>query len=80
MLRNVLLGTAAGAVGTVALNVVTYADMATRGRPSSEVPAQVAGALAEKVGFELPGGSNGAGGDEQQKAENRKSGLGALQG
>ena len=80
MLRAGLLGAAASAVGTVALNVVTYADMAIRGRPSSEVPARVAGALAEKVGLDLPGGSNGAGGDEGRKAENRRSGLGALQG
>lgn len=83
MLRNVLLGTAAGAVGTVALNVATYADMAIRGRPSSGVPAQVAGALIEKAGIELSGGGSGSGGadgGEQQQAENRKSGLGALQG
>jgi hypothetical protein len=33
MLRHLLMGTAAGTVGTVALNVATYADMAIRGRP-----------------------------------------------
>jgi hypothetical protein len=38
MLRGVLVGTLAGAAGTVALNIVTYADMAVRGRPASEPP------------------------------------------
>ncbi len=71
MLREMLVGTAAGAVGTVALNVTTYADMALRARPSSSVPAEVVGKLAEKVGIDL--GSDDA-------AKNRKSGLGALQG
>ncbi len=72
MLREVLMGTAAGAVGTVALNVTTYADMALRGRPSSSVPSQVAGKLAGKVGIDLSG--------EDETAQNRKSGLGALSG
>ncbi len=35
MLRYVLMGTAAGAVGTVTLNVTTYADMATRAVPQA---------------------------------------------
>jgi hypothetical protein len=69
MLREVLMGTAAGAVGTVALNAATNADMALRGRPSSGVPAEVAGKLAERAGVDL-----GSGETEQ----NRKSGLGAL--
>ncbi len=72
MLRQVLMGTAAGAVGTVALNVTTYADMALRGRPSSSVPAQVAGKLAGKAGIDLSG--------EGETTQNRKSGLGALSG
>jgi hypothetical protein len=38
-LRSVLIGTAAGAVGTAALDVVTYADMAARGRPESSMPS-----------------------------------------
>jgi hypothetical protein len=71
MLREVLMGTAAGAAGTVALNVTTYADMVVRARPSSSVPSQVAGKLAEKAGIDL--GSDDA-------ATNRKSGLGALMG
>ncbi len=75
MLREVLTGTAAGAVGTVALNATTYADMALRGRPPSSVPAQMAGQLAQKAGIGLSGeGSDG------NMAQNRRSGLGALMG
>jgi hypothetical protein len=74
MLREVLLGTAAGAAGTSALNVITYGDMVARGRPASEVPSEVAGELAQDVNLNLaPGG-------DSQKAGNRKSGLGALLG
>ncbi len=71
MVRETLMGMAAGAAGTVALNVATYADMALRGRPSSSVPSQVAGKLAEKAGIDL---------GSEEAAKNRKSGLGALQG
>lgn len=73
MVRTLLLGVAAGAAGTVALDVATYADMALRGRPSSTVPAQLAGLLADRVGLPLA-----AGGDD--RAERRKSGVGALFG
>jgi hypothetical protein len=71
MIRAALMGMAAGAVGTVALNVTTYADMVVRARPSSSVPSQVAGKLAQKAGIDL---------GSEEAAENRKSGLGALQG
>lgn len=71
-MRGVLTGLVAGAAGTVALNVATYADMALRGRPSSSVPAQVAGKLAGKAGIDLSG--------EEKATQNRKSGLGALSG
>ena len=53
MLRETLTGTAAGAVGTVALNVTTYADMAIRGRPPSSVPAEVAGKLTPHLAYGL---------------------------
>ncbi len=75
MLREVLTGTAAGAVGTVALNATTYADMALRGRPPSSVPAQMAGKLAGKVGIDLSDEEDG-----DKKAHYRQSGLGALMG
>src|SRR5919197_905845 len=77
MLRNRLLGTAAGAVGTVALNVATYADMAIRGRPSSNVPARMVGVLADKAGIPLSAGGEGS---DDEKVQNRQSGLGALFG
>ncbi len=75
VLRDVLVGATAGAVGTVALNAATYADMVVRARPPSSVPSEVAGELAGKAGIDLSGSSDG-----DATAENRKSGLGALFG
>jgi hypothetical protein len=77
MLREMLVGTAAGAVGTVVLNGVTYGDMVVRGRPPSSVPSQVAGQLVDKLGIDLSAEDEKEGGPT---AQNRKSGLGALQG
>jgi hypothetical protein len=54
MIREILKGTVAGAVGTVALNVATHADMAIRGRPSSSAPAQLVNTLARFVDLPLP--------------------------
>ena len=71
MWRRIAIGAAAGAVGTAALNITTYLDMAVRGRASSGMPAQAAGKLADMAGVDL--------GDEET-AQNRKSGLGALLG
>jgi hypothetical protein len=45
------------------------------GRPASSLPAEVAGALAERAGVELA-----AGGNDSESAGNRRSGLGALLG
>lgn len=73
MLRSIVMGAAAGAVGSVALNIVTYADMAIRGRPTSTVPGEVAARIMEQAGIDL-----GPEGDE--KVENRKSGIGSLMG
>lgn len=67
-------GMIAGACGTAALNMLTYLDMAARGRPASPVPAQAAEKMAEGAGIELAGD-----GDEDTKA-NRSQGLGALMG
>ncbi|MBV8695333.1 MAG: hypothetical protein JO125_02415 [Chloroflexi bacterium] len=77
MLRNAFIGAAAGAIGTVALNVTTYGDMALRGRPTSTTPAKIAGILASKVG--LPLSTQGVG-SHDEVAQNRESGLGALLG
>ena len=70
--RNpLLLGLLAGAAGTVALNVVTYLDMAWRGRPGSSLPSRAAGELAEEAGVPLGG---------EDEASHRKSALGQLLG
>jgi hypothetical protein len=82
MWRESMRGLAAGAAGTAALNIATYADMAVRGRPESGVPAQVAGRLAERAGVNLTAGADASPSSEraQSTATNRRSGLGALLG
>ena len=69
--RRIAMGVAAGAVGTAALNITTYADMVVRGRGSSGVPAQAAAQLVEKAGIDL---------GEDEAKQNRQTGLGALLG
>ena len=75
MLRGAVLGTVAGATGTMALDITTYGDMLLRGRPASGVPAQVAGILADKVGLDLS-----ASGATDEQAQSRRSAIGALMG
>jgi hypothetical protein len=70
--KLLLRGIAAGAVGTIALDVVSYLDMVVRARPASSVPADVVGALAERAGVELVA--------DGESAANRRSGIGALLG
>jgi hypothetical protein len=67
-----LRGAAAGAAGTTALNVVTYLDMAVRGRPASSTPQDTVERLAETAHLSVPG--RGA------TRTNRVEGLGALTG
>ncbi|NVI86134.1 hypothetical protein [Actinomadura sp. BRA 177] len=64
-------GLVAGAAGTTALNVVTYLDMAVRGRPASSTPEQSVEKMADVAGADL---------GEEEKAENRKAGLGPMLG
>ena len=64
-------GLIAGAAGTTALNVVTYLDMALRGRPASSTPDQSVEMIADAAGVGLGDG---------EKAENRKAGLGPMLG
>ncbi|MDQ6908933.1 MAG: hypothetical protein M3176_19105 [Chloroflexota bacterium] len=78
MLRGIVRGMVAGAIGALTLNVVTYADMAMRGRPSSDAPAKLADILAKKAGIDLSGGKRGD--DANEQIRNRQSGLGALLG
>ncbi|HZA84286.1 MAG TPA: hypothetical protein VFC13_22890 [Actinomycetes bacterium] len=75
MRRRLLLGLAAGAVGTIALDVASYLDMLVRARPASSTPAEVAGPLAERTGVELA-----SAGSWSEQAGNRRSALGALLG
>ena len=72
MTRGVLLGAAAGAAGTTALNVVTYLDMAVRGRPVSSTPEDTVEALSALVHVPVPGAA--------ETRSNRLQGLGALTG
>jgi hypothetical protein len=67
----------AGAVGTVALNIATYADMAIRGRAPSRVPARVASALAQRAGLNLASDDQDS---ADKTAQHRRSALGALLG
>lgn len=69
---GLLVGAAAGAAGTTALNVITYLDMAVRGRPASSTPERTVEALARLFHLTIPG----TGGIQA----NRISGLGALTG
>lgn len=68
MANRIVAGFAAGAAGTLALNVAGYMDMLVRGRPASKLPARVAGRMAEEIGLPLDG------------EENRHEALGALLG
>ncbi|MBL1082370.1 hypothetical protein JK359_10310 [Streptomyces actinomycinicus] len=72
MMQSMVRGGAAGAAGTTVLNAVTYADMAWRGRPSSQAPARTVDKLAEDTGHPVPGSG--------EIRDNRLSGLGALSG
>lgn len=72
MIRSLLIGAAAGAAGTTALNAVTYADMAWRGRAESDTPKQTVEKLSERLGAPVPG--------EGDTRQNRLAGLGALAG
>lgn len=72
LISALLKGMAAGAAGTTALNAATYADMATRARPSSDMPQQTVETIAARTGHDVPG--------EGEQRDNRLSGLGALSG
>lgn len=69
---GVLSGAAAGAAGTTALNVISYLDIAVRGRPTSTTPERTVQAMARLFGLTVPGSGD--------TLANRLSGLGALTG
>ncbi|MFR9775127.1 hypothetical protein ACL02O_03605 [Micromonospora sp. MS34] len=64
-------GAIAGAVGSAALNIVSYLDIAVRARPVSSTPERTAGRLADVAHVDLGPGEQGA---------NRRSGLGPVIG
>lgn len=64
-------GAIAGAVGSVALNMVTYLDMTIRARPASSSPEESARRLSEVLHIGL---------GPEDRAANRRSGLGPLLG
>ena len=72
VLRSALVGAAAGAAGTTALNTATYLDMVLRARPASSTPEKTVEKLAELAGTSVPGA------DEERA--NRLAGLAALSG
>lgn len=67
---GLLVGAAAGAAGTSALNVIACLDMAIRGRPASNTPERTVAALAKLVHLKIPGSND--------VLAARLSGLGAL--
>ncbi|WFE40412.1 hypothetical protein [Micromonospora sp. WMMD998] len=64
-------GAIAGAVGSAALNVVSYLDMTLRARPASTTPETTAGRLADVAHVDLGPG---------EEAANRRAGLGPMLG
>jgi hypothetical protein len=72
MLKRLILGAAAGAAGSTALNVATYLDMVLRARPSSDSPERVVQELAQRSGQPIPG--------TDDEVHHRLQGLGALSG
>jgi hypothetical protein len=71
MIRRLARGLAAGATGTIALELTTYLDMLVRGRPPSDQPDRLGSALSDHVGFAA---------GEDEAATSRRSGLGSAFG
>ena len=71
-LQLALLGAAAGAAGTTALNMLSYVDMAARGRPASSTPETTVEKLSEVAHVPIPG--------DEDSRENPISGLGPFTG
>jgi len=75
MIRSIVGGVIAGAAGEMLLNVISYADMFVRARPTSPMPGKAAGKLADLAGIELA-----KPGVRAEKLEARKESAGALMG
>ena len=92
MANRIVAGLAAGAAGTLALNVAGYLDMLVRGRSASTLPGDVAGRLADEIGlpldfdldFEEVNGDSDADDEDNmdvnERVANRQEALGALLG
>jgi hypothetical protein len=81
MPNRLIAGLAAGAAGTAALNMAAYLDMLVRGRSASDLPAQVAGRMADEVGVPLDfPAPNQAGAVTGSQIKNRQEAVGALLG
>lgn len=75
--RSLVNGAVAGAAGTAVLNATTYADMALRGRPPSDMPQKMVKEFARRAGataFAKPDG------ELPEDVRNRETALGALLG
>lgn len=66
-------GVVAGAVGALALQAVSYLDMAVRGRPASDAPGAVVEALLRRLGADVPG--RGAERDSRRAAYGELAGI-----
>ncbi|CAN5713567.1 hypothetical protein BH24ACT26_BH24ACT26_18360 [soil metagenome] len=77
--KDLVAGLAAGAVGTTALNITTYLDMALRGRSPSSIPEEAVKKFGESVGIRIAP-REGEPKEVNEKAANRQSALGALAG
>jgi hypothetical protein len=71
MANRIVAGAVAGAAGVVALNVAGYLDMLVRGRPASDMPARVAGKLADEMGLPLDFDAEASGDDGSEATETR---------
>jgi len=92
MANRIVAGAIAGAAGVLALNAAGYLDMLVRGRPASDMPARVAGKLADEIGVPLDFDSeddadavDDEGADEADDLDadapaNRREAIGALLG
>jgi hypothetical protein len=70
-MRRLPAALVAGAAGTLAIDAVTYADMALRGRPASPIPGRAVDALAARYGLRL---------GRRATAKHRREALAALLG
>jgi hypothetical protein len=90
MANRIFAGAIAGAAGVVALNAAGYLDMLVRGRAASDMPARVAGKLADELGLPLADADEDRDEDDDDEDDddetdegvpaNRREAIGALVG